>query len=429
MTQYLTQEILHLIRKSFKKQINLKSSALAEALASGYGYKSSISLIAGLKVQKIYIYDLNILSFYNRLYQLLDVIPSYQEVSNLLYKVLDNIEPYQNKNLLLIGTTSDGFENDLILHLKENIQGSIVYLNVLGSPLWFNAFNRLYPNQCHHITQDSTNGLIINPLLGLDIKEICDVICCLINGANYPGAYDYLYEFISVINWIVNHSEHQMTFNLIADNILFNDFLSFQKKYDIPFEVCKKLYDITKQNNHNYVLMQFTQLVSLIYKELNVFSKPNAISWEKAISSDMKIMITINGIQNFAENIESMGGILMKTLNYFIQRNNPELSIICNAIGYMHGIDTMYPNINLIYTSQDICGLFRTSNKIANNIIGKIRNISILERNLNYEWLKDSIECEVNKRILSNMYKEDKRSLSEYLKYDFCQKQSLQHLR
>lgn len=371
MTQYLTQEILHLIRKNFKKNINLKSSALAEALASGYGYKSSISLIAGLKVQQIYIYDLNALSFYNRLYQLLDVIPSYQEVSNLLYKVLDNIQPYKNKSLLLIGSTSAGFEKDLMTHLKENIKGSIVYLNFFDSS-FFNAFDRLYSNQCHHITQNDTNGLTINPLVGLDTKEVCEVICSLINGSHYPGVYDYLYEFISVLNWIVNNSEHQMTFTLIADNIFLNDFLSFQKKYDIPFEVCKRLYDITKHKNHHYVLMQFAELVPLIYKELDMFSQPNAISWKSAIDSGIKVMITINGLQKDQYTVEFIGGIIMKTLDYFIQRNRPKLSIVCNAIGYVSGIDTMYPNVNYIYTSQDFFAISRLSLKRANNIIGDI---------------------------------------------------------
>lgn len=415
MTQYLTKEILHLIRKNFKKHINLKSSALAEALASGYGYKSSISLIAGLKVQQIYIYDLNTLNFYNRLYQLLDVIPSYQDVSNLLYKVLDNIQPYKNKSLLLIGSTSDGFEKDLMTHLKENIKGSIVYLNFFDSS-FFNAFDRLYPNQCHHITQSNINELTINPLLGLDIKEVCEVICGLINGSHYPGVYDYLYEFIGVLNWIVNNSEHQMTFNLIADNILLDDFLSFQKKYDVPFEVCKRLYDITKQKNYNYVLMQFAELVPFIYKELDMFSQPNAISWKTAIDSGMKVMITINGLQKGQYTVEFIGGIIMKTLNYFIQRNSPELSIVCNAIGYVSGIDTIYPNINYIYTSQDFFAISRLSLKRANNIIGKIRNISILEHYVNDRY---------DVRILHDMDKERDNNISQCINYDFCKKTEL----
>lgn len=64
MVALLTKEILHNIRKEFRKDINIKACYLTEALAYGYGYKTFASLLHN--IDSIEIQNINYIEVYKR---------------------------------------------------------------------------------------------------------------------------------------------------------------------------------------------------------------------------------------------------------------------------------------------------------------------------------------------------------------------------
>lgn len=67
MNACLTKDILYDIRIEFRKNVDIKSSYLAESIASSYGYKTSISMLEDIKKKNVPVNDINYFSFIERL--------------------------------------------------------------------------------------------------------------------------------------------------------------------------------------------------------------------------------------------------------------------------------------------------------------------------------------------------------------------------
>lgn len=96
MNAYLTKDILYDIRIEFRKNLDIKSSYLAESIASGYGYKTSISMLEDIKKKDVLLSDMNYFSFIERLKDFYPDITTNEVIPVLMKIIKKQSEGLQN---------------------------------------------------------------------------------------------------------------------------------------------------------------------------------------------------------------------------------------------------------------------------------------------------------------------------------------------
>ena len=339
---FITQKILHSIRKLLKKEINTKSSYLAESLAFGYGFNTSIALLNYLnKNHQIYIYNINRILFYERLCQLDKnlTIDNFKQIENILLKTLEIISKYSNMNYIVINEDKS-FRKDFIKK-RYNEEKPCLYFDLTDD----------YKVVEHNNVIDFSfpDNIKLNIIKHLECDDIISFIYfILIRNVNDLLLKKEIYNLLSVImkKYFLNHKKDM------------NSILKYIEDYE----------DV----NHTallYIKMNATYLK-------NIFSKYFKVDYNDSIGFNdiitKKTIIHYPSLTMYGDELNYLGSLINKSLQLYLNNYHGNLNIIFNHVGYIdHCIVKVSEKYNLLYLCHDIKSLARTSMKFQNDVLGK----------------------------------------------------------
>lgn len=340
---FITQNILHNIRKLLKKEIDTKSSYLAESLAFGYGFNTSIALLNSIKNNnQIYIHNINRILFFDRLRQLDKniTIDKYEQITNLLLKTLKNISKHPNTNYIVINEDKTFrkdfikkryYENKPCLYFDLTDDFKIVEDN---NVIDFSFPDAVKLNVIKHLTDNDIIFLIYSLL----INNITDSIL-----------KKDIYNLLSVIikKHFLNHKKE------------INSILKYIEDYE--------------DTNSNALLHIKLNIVFL----RKVFSKYFNVDYNDSIGFDdiikKKTIIHYPSLKISGDELIFLGGFINKSFQLYLNNyNDKNLNIIFNNVGYIEDcIVDLSQKYNLLYLCCDIKSLAKINAKFEKDILGK----------------------------------------------------------
>jgi len=264
MNACLTKDILYDIRIEFRKNVDIKSSYLAESIASSYGYKTSISMLEDIKKKNVPVNDINYFSFIERLKDFYPDIKANEVIPVLMKIIKQRVEGLQNlESASIYGLYKKHIENN---------NKNIIIVNgqaYMKTPEYLDQKNRRCINLWSN-NDDAPLKYIIET--GQVEKDSAFYLDCHLMGY----LFDQLYRYDTYPLSSIEYSVANLDISKIIDIMFSTDSYCYKDKTDWEMEILRSRIQATFKkiqellDNHNIVdsLAPFVSPVSTYMYEL-----------------------------------------------------------------------------------------------------------------------------------------------------------------